>query len=456
MIKIDASLLSVPDGPVVLSDNTLLDSALTFSSETPDGFAANALDTYTNDFWKPATTPAWIQSAGVVGRTVDCLGICAHTIASVFGAVRAYTQSGQLRTNKHLNSEQFISGWGTTGADSSIVSTPMRSPAGRANCGLLSCTTVATATRRCHSLTNISVTPSAQHWVSVFVKAKNWSWVGVNFAAGTSLSEIAASTQINLTTGARVDGAGQFSVAKLDDGWWRISALCTTGASSGYRLSVALLPGQGSPSASAAGVVGAGVYVTGFHVEQTTVPGRGYIRTDASPVPIDRVYLADPVFPSTNEPLVVLMGSRLTDFSVGLEVCGETPPSVGVLFLGESIAIDAGLQASYTPLYLAREIDLSVSRSRTGHYLGAQIERRGASGRIQLTPMLGDYVQGELAEFISHFDDGKPFFYSASPAMFPLDVGYCWRSGSGDTCRPVYDDAGLFMSVGLEVEAIVQ
>lgn len=86
MIHIHPAATSVLEA-MVLYRNVLAEGALSASSQTADGFAANALGPQTYDFWKPAAAPAWLR--GVLAAPVECdsAAIIAHTLGSAGATV---------------------------------------------------------------------------------------------------------------------------------------------------------------------------------------------------------------------------------------------------------------------------------------------------------------------------------------------------------------------------------
>ncbi|WP_283177889.1 hypothetical protein [Gemmobacter sp. 24YEA27] len=62
--------------------NVLVEGVLSWSSQTPDGFAANALGPQTNDAWKPSAMPATLSVILPVAVDCDCAAIIAHTLGS--------------------------------------------------------------------------------------------------------------------------------------------------------------------------------------------------------------------------------------------------------------------------------------------------------------------------------------------------------------------------------------
>lgn len=457
MIFHDHRVAPVED-PVLLLTNLMEQGTLSASSETADGSAENAVDTFTYDFWTPNSVYAQIQSQVVDGnREYDSVAIAAHNLGSLGAAVRPfYSDLSLSRENKQTNSEEFTTGaWITNSpANAQVAPVPGGRFLGGSPIAKFVCLTTVSVTRRMYASTNISVTPNTGHWVSVYVAAKNWRYIGVTFAAGSALSEVAASAQVDLQNGAFVSQNGAFEVVALQKGWYRISALCVTGSSNAYRLSVSLLPGLGVIGAAAVGVIDAGVYVFGFHIEQAD-SAMGYVPRGTVSNVVNRVYTGEFYEPTDDAPIMMLYPLSVAVDGLGIEVAGAVA-SIGVLWVGKRTELACGVAPSYTPIYLSRDIDVIASRSRRGHFTGSRVIRRGASGSVQFTHMPSDYVQTELREFIDHYDDAKPFFFCPSPSMFPLDTSYCWRAPNARTLRPTFDDVGVFMSIGMEVEAVVQ
>lgn len=70
------------DLPLVMYDSIFESGTVTWSSETTDGFALNAIEDATNDFWTPASVPAWIAVDMGASVPVDCAGVVSHTVGS--------------------------------------------------------------------------------------------------------------------------------------------------------------------------------------------------------------------------------------------------------------------------------------------------------------------------------------------------------------------------------------
>ncbi|NPD15799.1 hypothetical protein HOY34_11360 [Xinfangfangia sp. D13-10-4-6] len=81
MIHIEPSATGISESAVTYR-NVLTEGALSWSSQTPDGFAANTLGPQTYDYWTPAAMPATLAVALPDPVDCDCAAIIAHTLGS--------------------------------------------------------------------------------------------------------------------------------------------------------------------------------------------------------------------------------------------------------------------------------------------------------------------------------------------------------------------------------------
>lgn len=77
-----AEALRVNRWPMVLIENAFADGGLSWSSQTADGFASNALGPQTYDYWTPAAMPATLQVSLSVARECNAMAIVAHNLGS--------------------------------------------------------------------------------------------------------------------------------------------------------------------------------------------------------------------------------------------------------------------------------------------------------------------------------------------------------------------------------------
>lgn len=93
MIHITPDATAIAEA-MVLYRNVLAEGALSASSETADGFAANALGPQTFDFWTPASVPATLAVTLGAPVACDCCAIIAHTLGSAGATVEVQRHDG--------------------------------------------------------------------------------------------------------------------------------------------------------------------------------------------------------------------------------------------------------------------------------------------------------------------------------------------------------------------------
>lgn len=125
---------------------------------------------------------------------------------------------------------------------------------------------------------------------------------------------------------------------------------------------------------------------------------------------------------------------------------GAVLPKVGIAFAGNRLIFPGAVQSPYVAMSEAGKIELAVNQSLGGHYLGGTIQRQGKEQDVQFSPLSRSFADGGLLAFAKQYNEGAPFFWGASPALIPNDIGYCWRGGGGEL-RPALGPGGRFASV---------
>lgn len=134
---------------------------------------------------------------------------------------------------------------------------------------------------------------------------------------------------------------------------------------------------------------------------------------------------------------------------------GSDYPIVGVFIGGERFVFPGGVKAPYTPIWQSQSVELLQSMSLNGQFLGNRVIRKGAMTQINLTAVERTFAEGDLQPFRKHYNDGQAFVWAAGPLIFPNDVAYCWRR-PGAEMKPTFDQDGVWMAVGMEIEAYVE
>jgi hypothetical protein len=103
MTMVLSSAAQSPTLPTILFNNVFEQGIVTVSSETPDGFGANALEDTTFDFWRPASVPAQITVDAGVPVSCDCLGIAAHDLGMSGSIVRVQSSDDNATWTNRLS-----------------------------------------------------------------------------------------------------------------------------------------------------------------------------------------------------------------------------------------------------------------------------------------------------------------------------------------------------------------
>lgn len=159
--------------------------------------------------------------------------------------------------------------------------------------------------------------------------------------------------------------------------------------------------------------------------------------------------------PTDDKPILILFASgSSTTWSV--EITGASAAfSIGNLSLGVPTVFESGIVPSYTPLYMAEDIELLQNTSLGGQFFQNRIVRKSAETSIQLNILERSFVEGvTFQSFRDYYNSGKTFFWAGGPSTFEDDVAFCRRTSGGEI-KPTFANAGIFYQVGLQLEAYV-
>lgn len=209
-------------------------------------------------------------------------------------------------------------------------------------------------------------------------------------------------------------------------------------------LQAGFAPAAGEQAADTAAVVGHNLGSLQIRVEYQIGIGGGNFQTVMSIEPEDDSDILM-LFPRQTVLNHRLRFIRPEDFDPAVQ------PYISIAMIGERLTIPFGVAAGYTPLNLAREVDLAPSISVRGQYLGTFTKRRGAATSIPLALQRREWIENEAKPFIAHYNEGQPFVWASDPELLPNDLGYCWRSGG--VLSASYGAGARFGEMSMEVSA---
>lgn len=444
--------------PIIAWDNLGAAGTLSSSGTVPASDpASNAFTGSTYDVWSsaPVNDSVVLGTALGAAATINFMALAAHNLAAV-GAGAVVQTTGSTRTNLHLRSQDFSTGWAVNdGANSALTDAALQSPYGGTTAGSFLCSTTNNVVRAVRASANITVSGTTAYTASIFVKALNWTWVGVSLAEGSALSAFAAAGRVNLSTGATTLQTGaSITATDFGGGWWRISIKGTTSAATGYRLNVTLLDADESVANAATGVVGAGVYIWGAQLESGSTL-TSYIPTVSSSVPDNYHDIGTPIIPAADVPLAWYFDdTSATAFRFRFYSTAGAPGAVevGVAFIGAVMTMDRPFYQGFAPIIRPTEVDLQSNVSVGGHLLGSAVVKRGSRLRMDFANLDPTFVRGDdFAGFMEHFNEGGGAFVAWRPTKYADDLHYFWRDGA--TVQPV--NSGPRDLMGLTIEGRV-
>lgn len=142
---------------------------------------------------------------------------------------------------------------------------------------------------------------------------------------------------------------------------------------------------------------------------------------------VDSVWgdVAGPVAPADNRPLLFRF-TKHAPSGVRLKLENATAaPYAAVLYVGELLTMELGIQVGFTPLNLSRSPTVRTGRSESGNFLGRVVTKVDHASRPTFRMLSAGWVRDYLDPFLEAAIE-SPFFFAWAPQEWPLEVGYAW------------------------------
>ena len=133
-----------------------------------------------------------------------------------------------------------------------------------------------------------------------------------------------------------------------------------------------------------------------------------------------------------------------------LLIDGGSPQHVGVIQLGQVLAMPRPIYGGLSPLALSRATTIQPQRSEQGQFLGRSVIRGGLRGELSWRHLSAAWYRTTFDPFVASALV-RPFFLAWRPATFPEDVGYVW---TGADIVPSNMGVRGLMQVSLPVEGL--
>ena len=108
-----------------------------------------------------------------------------------------------------------------------------------------------------------------------------------------------------------------------------------------------------------------------------------------------------------------------------LLIDGGSPQHIGVIQLGQVLAMPRPIYGGLAPLALSRATTIQPQRSEQGQFLGRSVIRGGLRGELSWRHLAADWYRTAFDPFVAAARV-RPFFLAWRPATFSDDVGYVW------------------------------
>jgi hypothetical protein len=103
------------------------------------------------------------------------------------------------------------------------------------------------------------------------------------------------------------------------------------------------------------------------------------------------------------------------------------PPSIAVLYIGETMVLQRRIYVGHTPLPYGRKSTVSNGRSESGEFLGRVLRRQFLESAVDLQNITPAWYRTNMEPFIQAATT-RPFFWCWRPSSYPDECGYAWLS----------------------------
>ncbi len=154
--------------------------------------------------------------------------------------------------------------------------------------------------------------------------------------------------------------------------------------------------------------------------------------------------------PTTDNAVMVLFETVLNanGFRLTFTYSGDAP-TIGVLYVGQSLVMQRPIYGGHTPITLARETINRPQVSESGQWIGASVIRRAFSSSAAWKHLTASWYRTNFDPFAFHVSKALPFFFAWNPDEWPNEVAYCW---SNTQIKPVNMGIRDLMEVSLNLE----
>lgn len=153
--------------------------------------------------------------------------------------------------------------------------------------------------------------------------------------------------------------------------------------------------------------------------------------------------------PADNAPILLLFAPVSARWW-RLLIDGGSPQAVGVVNIGQVLAMPRPVYGGIAPPALSRSMVVLPQRSEQGQFLGRTVIRGGIRSEIAWRHLPAAWYRSTFDPFVAAALE-RPFFLAWRPSAFPEDVAYAWTTSD---IVPANMGVRDFMQVSVAVEGI--
>lgn len=127
--------------------------------------------------------------------------------------------------------------------------------------------------------------------------------------------------------------------------------------------------------------------------------------------------------PGTGEPIMILSAQTVTARYWRLSVDGLSVPTVGVIYIGEALAMQRPIYGGHRPITLNRNSKVIGNKSESGNILGVTKIRMGNSATYEWSHLKADWYRTNFDPF-AKTSTTRGFFIAWNPQEHPDEVGF--------------------------------
>lgn len=126
---------------------------------------------------------------------------------------------------------------------------------------------------------------------------------------------------------------------------------------------------------------------------------------------------------------IMILFDRVTSTQFRILIEDGEIPSIGVVFIGETLEMQRPIYGGHSPINLSRQTTISGNISERGQWLGRSLVREGVETSFSFENLTAEWYRENFDPFAEYATQAfGTFFIAWRPIKYPKEVGYCWTN----------------------------